>query len=135
MQAALLLTCASLSADMAMRPNVVVVVGAEGTAEYGREFRQWAGRWEPRPNGFRERGRSSEPKMARSSTGCEQPNCVWFAAAASKNLPAAFRSRRDKLEQDLARLRERKGQLAEDEYLKLLEPLLVETARIYEETQ
>jgi len=48
-------------------------------------------------------------------------------------LPAAIRMRRDRLEQDLARLRERKGQLAEDEYLKLLEPLLVEIARIYEE--
>jgi hypothetical protein len=50
-----------------------------------------------------------------------------------QELPAAVRSRRDKLEQDLARLRELKGQLAEEEYLKLLEPLLVEIAQIYEE--
>lgn len=49
-----------------------------------------------------------------------------------QELPAEVRSRRDKLEQELARLRERKGQLAEDEYLQLLEPLLVEIARIYE---
>ena len=50
-----------------------------------------------------------------------------------RELPAEVRSRRDKLEQDLARLRERKGQMNEEEYLKLLEPLLVEIARIYEE--
>jgi len=52
-----------------------------------------------------------------------------------QDLPAAVRSRRDELEQELARLRERKGQLAEDEYLKMLEPLLVEIARIYEEAR
>jgi hypothetical protein len=28
------------------RPSVIVVVGAEGTKEYGEQFRQWAGRWE-----------------------------------------------------------------------------------------
>jgi hypothetical protein len=50
-----------------------------------------------------------------------------------QELPAAVRSRRDRLEQELARLRERKGQLEEVEYLQLLEPLLVEIARIYEE--
>jgi hypothetical protein len=52
-----------------------------------------------------------------------------------QELPAEVRSRRDKLEQNLARLRERKGQLEEEEYLKLLEPLLVEIARIYEEAE
>ncbi len=50
-------------------------------------------------------------------------------------LPAAVRSRRDRLEQELARVRERKEQLAEDEYLKLLEPLLIEIAEIYEEAE
>jgi hypothetical protein len=28
-----------------VRPTVLVVVGAEGTEEYGKQFRQWAGRW------------------------------------------------------------------------------------------
>ena len=27
------------------RPNVLVVVGAEGTPEYGKQFQQWADRW------------------------------------------------------------------------------------------
>ena len=28
------------------RPSVIVVVGAEGTKEFGDQFRQWAARWE-----------------------------------------------------------------------------------------
>jgi hypothetical protein len=47
-------------------------------------------------------------------------------------LPAQARERRDQLEQELADLRERKTQLAEDEYFALLEPLLVELSRLYE---
>jgi hypothetical protein len=42
------------------------------------------------------------------------------------------RTRRDELERDLAALRQKKAGLPEDEYLKLLEPLLVELARLYE---
>src|SRR5262245_9454115 len=45
MNVPILLTCAALIlADP--RPGVIVVVGAEGTAEYGRQFRQWAERWQ-----------------------------------------------------------------------------------------
>lgn len=50
-----------------------------------------------------------------------------------ERLSPAARARRDELEQELARLRERKTELAEDEYFKLLEPLLVEMARLYED--
>ncbi|MBI3861943.1 MAG: hypothetical protein HY290_08600 [Planctomycetia bacterium] len=45
MNAILLFTCACLAADAAPRQTVVVVVGAEGTPEYGKQFREWAGRW------------------------------------------------------------------------------------------
>ncbi len=41
----LLLVSACLAAGDETRASVVVVVGAEGTEEYGRHFRQWAGRW------------------------------------------------------------------------------------------
>ena len=41
-----LLACAFFAAGAESRPSLVVVVGAEGTEEYGRQFRQWAGRWE-----------------------------------------------------------------------------------------
>lgn len=42
--AALLLTSASVTADD--HPLVLIVVGAEGTPEYGQQFRQWAERWQ-----------------------------------------------------------------------------------------
>ncbi|HWB08442.1 MAG TPA: hypothetical protein VG826_04430 [Pirellulales bacterium] len=44
--AGLLLSLATLlGLGAGERPTVLVVVGAEGTEEYGRQFRQWAGRW------------------------------------------------------------------------------------------
>ena len=46
MNSILLLTCAVLAADAVPRQSVVVVVGAEGTPEYGAQFREWAGRWQ-----------------------------------------------------------------------------------------
>jgi hypothetical protein len=48
-----------------------------------------------------------------------------------QQLPGAARERRDQIEQDLARLRERKSDLSEDEYLERLEPLLIELSRLY----
>lgn len=45
MNAVLLITCAAFCLDSEPRASVVVVVGAEGTPEFGRHFRQWAGRW------------------------------------------------------------------------------------------
>lgn len=45
MSTCLLLACALLPPDAPSRPSVVVVVGAEGAPEFGRQFREWAGRW------------------------------------------------------------------------------------------
>lgn len=53
-------------------------------------------------------------------------------SAREEQLPAETRERRDHLEQELADLRVRKPQLSEDEYLGLIEPLLVELAKLYE---
>ena len=47
-------------------------------------------------------------------------------------LSADVRARRDQLERDLTELRQRKTELAEAEYLSLIEPLLIEIARLYE---
>ena len=49
-----------------------------------------------------------------------------------EQLTAEARSRRDELERELAALRLRKGAIPETEYLSLIEPLLVEIARLYE---
>lgn len=46
MHAVILLACAALAAEPELRPTVIVVVGAEGTVEFGQQFRQWAARWE-----------------------------------------------------------------------------------------
>ena len=41
----ILLLTLSLPQQVEARPTVVVVVGAEGESEFGREFKEWADRW------------------------------------------------------------------------------------------
>jgi hypothetical protein len=50
---------------------------------------------------------------------------------AERALPDDFREQRDRLEQQLARMRELKSQVTEDEYYALLDPVLLELARLY----
>jgi hypothetical protein len=52
-----------------------------------------------------------------------------------ERLPPQTRARRDELERDLAALRLKKAKLPEDEYFALLEPLLLELARLYESAE
>jgi hypothetical protein len=54
------------------------------------------------------------------------------ASPGEQDLPVAARSRRDALELEIAELRRRKDAIAEDDYYRELEPLLVELARLYE---
>ncbi len=49
-----------------------------------------------------------------------------------EQLSTAVRDRRDQLEQDLIQLRNQKSELAEDKYLQLIEPVLLELSRLYE---
>jgi hypothetical protein len=53
-------------------------------------------------------------------------------SAAEQALPAEVRARRDALELAVARLRDEKSKLAEDEYYGQLEKLLLELARVYD---
>jgi hypothetical protein len=74
-------------------------------------------------------------KTAKGGASPDGLRSAQFCLARSRQeleLPPATRTRRDKLEQQLAKLRQRKSELSEDEYLNLLEPLLVEMARLYE---
>lgn len=57
---------------------------------------------------------------------------VLVRSAREEQLSSAARARRDELERDLASLRQLKARLPEDEYLTLIEPILLELARIYE---
>jgi hypothetical protein len=51
-------------------------------------------------------------------------------SAIEQELPGEIRSRRDQLEQELAHLRQQKGKLTEDEYLDLIEPVLLELSHL-----
>jgi hypothetical protein len=57
---------------------------------------------------------------------------VLVRSAREEQLSAEARARRDELERDLAGIRQRKAELPEDEYLSLIEPILLELARLYE---
>ncbi len=46
MKLLVLVTWLIIGPEMAEQPTVLIVVGAPGTPEYGREFARWAGRWE-----------------------------------------------------------------------------------------
>jgi hypothetical protein len=74
-------------------------------------------------------------KAAKDGTtldGLRAGQIVLVRSAREQQLPSAVRARRDELERDLADLRQRKPKLSEDEYLSLLEPILIELAKLYE---
>src|SRR5690606_40430513 len=48
-----------------------------------------------------------------------------------RRLPLAIRQRRNELERELSRLRDRKSELDEDAYYELIEPVLLEIAELY----
>jgi hypothetical protein len=50
-------------------------------------------------------------------------------------IPVAVRKKRDELELSLAKLRDQKGQLGENEYFAKVEPILIELARLYKDTR
>ena len=52
-------------------------------------------------------------------------------SALERNIPPELRVQRDALELEMARLREKKSELPEDEYYALLEPLLLKLAELY----
>jgi hypothetical protein len=77
-------------------------------------------------------------KSAKSGAAVDGPHAnqqPLVRSQAEQKLPASFRVRRDQLEQDLAALRQQKGQLTEEEYLQQIEPILVELAELYEAPQ
>jgi hypothetical protein len=55
-------------------------------------------------------------------------------SSSEQKLSAEIRMQRDRLEHELAQLRLKKAQHSEEEYLKLIEPVLVELAELYEST-
>jgi len=64
--------------------------------------------------------------------GLRAGQMVLVKSQREERLPAAVRARRDELERELALLRQKKAKLPEAEYLALIEPVLIELARLYE---
>jgi hypothetical protein len=60
---------------------------------------------------------------------------VLVRSSREEQLPAAIRTRRDELERELSVLRQKKLQVSEEEYLKLIEPVLVELSRLYQSAE
>jgi hypothetical protein len=71
-------------------------------------------------------------KDGASLDGLRARQFVLLKSQHEEQLSPAARARRDELERELAAVRQRRSKLGEDEYLNLLEPILLELARIYE---
>jgi hypothetical protein len=84
------------------------------------------------PDWFRGVRAVKTAKDGAAPDGVRAAQWVLVPSGREEELSAASRTRRDELERDLAALRDRKSDLPEDEYLVLVEPLLVELARLYE---
>ncbi len=74
-----------------------------------------------------------EAKDAAAPDGLRASQFHLIRSARDRDLPPETRARRDELESEIERLRQRKGELEEDAFYDLLEPLLMEMARLYEE--
>src|SRR3954451_2540285 len=61
---------ANASADD--RPTVIIVVGAEGTPEYGRDFATWADRWKQAAA----KGSAKVQEIGRDSPSTSKPSMV-----------------------------------------------------------
>lgn len=75
-------------------------------------------------------------KKARDGATADGPRAQQFVlvrSAAEQKLSPALRAQRDELELALAKLRDGKAKLAEDEYYRRLEALLLDIAKLYEQ--
>jgi hypothetical protein len=73
-----------------------------------------------------------KPKDDAQPDGVRAHQFHLIRSEAERQLPALRRARRDELELSIAKLREAKATMKEDEYYRSLEALLLEMARIYE---
>lgn len=74
-------------------------------------------------------------KDGASPDGLRAAQLQLVPSRSEQELPAKAKQRRDELEQQLAELRRQKSTLSEEEYYSQLEPLLIEIARVYEQSE
>jgi hypothetical protein len=73
-----------------------------------------------------------KPEKGTSVDGVRAHQVHLVRNEAEKRLPAEVRARRDEIELAIAKLREAKAQMKEEDYYQQLEPLLMDMARLYE---
>lgn len=84
------------------------------------------------PDWFRGVRAVKKAKEGASADGLRAHQFVLVRSEQEKKLPPAVRARRDELELAIGKLRDRKSELPEPEYYKLLEPMLHDLARLYQ---
>ncbi len=73
-------------------------------------------------------------KKAANNASADGPRALQFALIHSSNeqkLPPEIRAKRDQIELSIAKFRDRKAEMSEDEYYQRLEVMLLELARLY----
>ncbi len=78
---------------------------------------------------------AKKPDEAAAVDGFRAHQIHFVPSEAEARLSPALRKKRNELELDLEHLRSRKAQLSEDAYLKEVEPILLELARLYRDAE
>lgn len=84
------------------------------------------------PDWFRGVRAVKKAKDGASADGLRAHQFVLICSEQERKLPPAVRARRDELELAIGKLRDRKAELPKPEYYKLLEPMLLDLARLYQ---
>lgn len=84
------------------------------------------------PDWFRGVRAVKKAKEGASADGLRAHQFVLVRSEQEKKLPPAVRAKRDELELAIGKLRDRKAELPEPEYYQLLEPMLLDLARLYQ---
>lgn len=84
------------------------------------------------PDWFRGVRAVKKAKDGATVDGLRAHQFVLVRSEQEKKLPPAVRAKRDELELAIGKLRDRKTEMPEPEYYKLLEPMLLDLARVYQ---
>jgi hypothetical protein len=84
------------------------------------------------PDWFRGVRAVKKAKEGASADGLRAHQFVLVRSEQEKKLPPAVRAKRDELELAIGKLRDRKTEMPEPEYYQLLEPMLLDLARLYQ---
>lgn len=84
------------------------------------------------PDWFRGVRTVKKAKEGASADGLRAHQFVLARSEQERKLPPAVRAQRDELELAIGKLRDQKAEMPEPEYYKLLEPMLLDLARLYQ---